>query len=277
MKNITKTLVLISLLSLTAFAQTKPKAPVKPQNVKPNVKPAVNSAAKPSAVKPNKKPEIKKMNAKQVTKAETKPEAKSDVPESEASVKPTIFKGEIVGNTYTNKIYNFEITLPENWILPGEEFEKIAREQGINLNMETPKATDPKIQPKLNQMKNNISVLFNAFKYESGTDKNAFLRVSVEDLQDLPQVKDAVDYFDLMRETYKNIKLPADFKYSETQAERLGKWQFGFLDTSNKAGKKRMYATVRNGYALMLTLTYKSEEDLAALKSVLAAGNFRLK
>jgi hypothetical protein len=276
MKIITKTLVLISLLSLSAFAQTKPKAPAKPPNTKTAEKKAVASSAKPP-VKTNKTPEIKS-NAKPIVKPESKPATGSNAAkEAETWVKPTIFKGEIDGNTYTNKIYNFAITLPEDWVLPGDEFEQVARGQGVNLSMETPKAVDPKIQPKLNQMQSNVSVLLNAFKYETGTDKNAFLRVSVEDLQYLPQVKDAVDYFDLMRETYKNIKLPADFKYSETQAERLGKWQFGFLDTSNKAGKKRMYATVRNGYALMFTLTYKNEEDLAALRNILAAGNFRLK
>jgi hypothetical protein len=51
--------------------------------------------------------------------------------------------------------------------------------------------------------------------------------------------------------------------------------QFGFLDVSHGAGKKRMYATMRGGYAIMFTLTYQSEEDLAALKKVLADGDFR--
>jgi ribonuclease I len=110
-----------------------------------------------------------------------------------------------------------------------------------------------------------------------GTQENAILRISVEDLKALPQIKDAVDYFDLMRETFKAVKLPPDFKYSETQAEKLGRMQFGFLDTSNKTGKKRMYATVRNGYAIMFTLTYKADEDLATMKNVLAQGNFKLK
>jgi hypothetical protein len=36
-----------------------------------------------------------------------------------------------------------------------------------------------------------------------------------------------------------------------------------------------MYATMRGGYAIMFTLTYQSEEDLAALKKVLADGDFR--
>lgn len=250
MKNIINALIFISLFSIAAFAQTKTNSALAPKSVK--AKPAVKPVAKPSA-KPNTAAPVKQ------------------------NIKPAIDKGEIVGTNYTNKAFNFAITLPENWIIPGDDFEKIAREQGFNLDLQTPEAVNPIIQTKLNQTTTRVSVLLNAFKYVTGTEENAILRVSIEDLRALPQVKDAVDYFDLMRETYKNIKLPADFKYSETQAEKLGKMQFGFLDTANNAGKKRMYATVRNGYAVMFTLTYKSDNDLAAIKRALAEGNFKLK
>lgn len=313
MKNITKAFVLLALLSPAAYAQTKTKVAPKPrteksQTAKPSNKPAAKSAATKSTTKPDvkssakhpvkaetkkavtkktetkkaetKKAETKKADTKKIVtkKAETKFPSK---PNAAAPFKetgnPAVFKGEVAGKTYTNGIYNFAITLPDSWEIAGDDFEKNLRQQGFDLNPEAPKAVDPKLQPKLNQMAKNVSVLLNAVKYVEGSNENAVLRVSVEDLQALPQVKDAVDYFDLMRETYKNVKLPGDFKYSETQAERLGKWQFGFLDTSNKAGKKRMYATVRNGYALMFTVTYKSDEDLAAIKNVLAEGNFKVR
>ncbi len=259
-------------------------------------KPAVKSATK-TAVKPATK-SVEKSAVKSVTKTAAKPAAKSEektakktaekLPAKPAAksnaatsvkqnVKTAVDKGEVVERTYTNATFNFEITLPDEWIIPGDDFEKIVREQGFDLNLQTPKAVNPIVQTKLNQTASRVSVLFNAFKSVAGVDETAILRVSVEDLRAVPQVKDAVDYFDLMRETYKNIKLPADFKYSETQAERLGRMQFAFLDTSNGAGKKRMYATVRNGHAVMFTLTYKSAEDLSAIKNALAAGNFRLK
>jgi hypothetical protein len=78
-----------------------------------------------------------------------------------------------------------------------------------------------------------------------------------------------------MRATYQNIKLPANFKYSETQAEKLGAMQFGFLDISTARGKKRMYATVRGGYAIDVHAHVSTaNEDLAALKKVLAARRF---
>jgi hypothetical protein len=101
--------------------------------------------------------------------------------------------------------------------------------------------------------------------------------VSAEDLILKPQVRDAVDYFDLMRAMFSTMKLPADFKYSETEAEQLGRHQFAFLDISTNAGKKRMYATVRNRTAIMFTLSYTSDDDLQTLRRVLTVGNFSLK
>ncbi|HEX8637115.1 MAG TPA: hypothetical protein VF692_03555 [Pyrinomonadaceae bacterium] len=183
--------------------------------------------------------------------------------------------GEIVGKTYANKDFNFSVTLPDDWEIADADFAQRLKKEGFNLSLEMPKAASTNVQSKLNAAVSRVQILLTAYRASPETNQNAILRVSIEDLSSVPQVKDAVDYFDLMRATYRNIKLPAGFKYSETQAERLGAMQFGFLDVSSGAGKKRMYATVRGGRALMFTLTYNTDEDLAALKNVLAAGDFR--
>ncbi len=103
------------------------------------------------------------------------------------------------------------------------------------------------------------------------------MRISVENLSANPQIKDAVDYFDAIRAAFKAITLPPDFNYSETKAEKLGTMQFAYLDTSSSAGKKRMYATVRNGYAIMFTLSYTADDDLTTMRRILEEGNFDLK
>jgi hypothetical protein len=38
-----------------------------------------------------------------------------------------------------------------------------------------------------------------------------------------------------------------------------------------------MYATVQNGFAVLFTLTYSSDDDLQSLRTILADGNFKLK
>ncbi len=93
----------------------------------------------------------------------------------------------------------------------------------------------------------------------------------------MTEVRDAVDYFDLMRSQFKVMKLPPNFTYSETQAEKLGSRQFAYLDVSSDAGKKRMYATVKKRYAILFTVSYKDERDLQTMRQILSAGNFALK
>jgi len=192
-------------------------------------------------------------------------------------VKPGVDKGSVSGRTYANETFRFEVTFPDTWLLPGDDFEDFMRSKGIDMSLKAPDSLPPASRAKMNSALQRVIVLATAYRSMPGTAGNAIVRISAEDLSANPQIKDAVDYFDAMRASFVAMRLPADFKYSETQAEKLGMQQFGFLDVTTKDGKKRMYATVRNGYAIMFTLTYSSDDDLATFRSVLAGGNFALK
>jgi hypothetical protein len=222
MNNTAKILLIAALLSITAYAQ-KPKSPVKPKVL--TVKTAVKSAAK-------------------------------------SAPKIALDEGKLVGKTYTNQTLDFEITFPDNWMVPDKDFEAYMLKQGHDLRLKVPPT---------------ITILQTAYKFMPGTTDNAILRVAVEDLRLNPQIKDAVDYFDAMLKSFKTAKTPADFKHSDTQAEKLGEKQFAFLDSSSaETGKKRIYATVKNGYAILFTLTYINDEDVETLRNILSEGNFRL-
>jgi hypothetical protein len=194
-----------------------------------------------------------------------------------AAVKPGVDKGTVSGRTYTNNTFSFEITFPDTWLIPGDDFEAYMKKQGFDLSLKAPDSLPLSSKTKINQAIKQVSILLTAYRSMPGMADNAIARVSVENLAGNPQVKDAVDYFDAIRATYGTMKLPADFKYSETQAEKLGTMQFGYLDTSTKEGKKRMYATVRNGYAIMFTLSYSNDDDLQTFRYVLEQGNFSLR
>lgn len=182
--------------------------------------------------------------------AQTKPKPKPRPTPAKAA--PSVDKGTVSGRTYTNKTFRFEVTFPDTWQI------SLANTQ-------------------LDTIVKNVTVLLNVHRSTKSKTDNATIRISVEDLSPNPQVKDAVDYFDAIRSSYGSMKLPADFKYSETQAEQLGAMQFGYLDTSTAGGKKRMYATVRDGFAVMFTISYSKDADLQTLRSVIEQGNFRLK
>jgi hypothetical protein len=191
--------------------------------------------------------------------------------------KPSVDMGSVSGRTYTNKTFGFEVTFPDTWLIPDNDFEEYMKKQGFDLSLKAPDSLPVSSKTMINKAIKRVNILLTAYRSMPGSADNAIARISVEDLKINPQIKDAVDYFDAIRAMYKTMKLPPDFKYSETQAEKLGGDQFGFLDVSSKAGKKRMYAMVRNGFAIMFTLSYTQTEDLETFRQVLDQGNFTLK
>ena len=195
--------------------------------------------------------------------------------------KPTLVskidKGAVVGRTYTNRSFGFEITFPDTWLIPGDDFESYMKAQGFDLSLKAPDSLTPLSKAKVDRALKQVDILLTAYRSMPGTADNAIARIWVEDLSGNPQIKDAVDYFDAIRTMYKGMKLPADFTYSETQAEKLGTMQFGFIDTESKAGKKRLYATVRKGFAICLALSYSADDDLATFRQTIKEANFMLK
>ena len=189
--------------------------------------------------------------------------------------KAILDEGIVVGRTYTNAALGFEMTLPEGWTIAGDDFEAEAKRLGFDLSLKAPTTLQGVAKTKYDRALKRVNVLLTAYRTATpALAENAIIRISVEDITGDPQIKDAVDYFDAVRAMYKTMKLPPDFRYSETSAEQLGTKQFGFLGTSSDAGMKRIYATIKARNALLFTLSYKNNADLEALRRILSDAKF---
>lgn len=184
--------------------------------------------------------------------------------------------GILSGNIYTHIDLGFDITFPATWVIPGIDTEKYWKEKGYELRPKINR-NDPQQAANIRRFEKQVTLLLTAYRSAVGTPDNAVLLVSAEDLATNPKIKDAVDYFDLMRAQIGTMKLPPDYEYSVTQAEKLGAQQFAYLDITTAKEKKRLYATVRNGYAIILAFTYHQTEDLAAFRRILEEANFSLR
>ncbi len=189
-------------------------------------------------------------------------------------VKKGAERSETKGPAYANAEFGFAVTFPATWLIPGEDFEREMKNAGFDLSLSAPPELNGVERVRMDRALQNVKILATAYRSMPGSADNAIVRISAEDLLTNPQINDAVDYFDAMRSQFAAMKLPPEFKYSETGAEKLGKHQFGYLDTSGQAGKKRLYATVRKGHAILFTITYTKDEDLQVLRKVLAEGKF---
>lgn len=209
-----------------------------------------------------------------------KPKPRTAAPKTAVKTAPApeIDPGTTYLRTYTNKTFDFAVTFPDTWLIPDSGFEEYMKEQGVDLSLKFPPGLSSQTKSKIQtSAKKQVTVLLTAYKHLPGLKDNAVVRISVEDLKNFPQIKDAVDYVDAMRKTFQSIKLPAGFKYSETRAEQLGVKQFAYIDTETTDDKRRLYATVRKGYALLFSITYTEEPDLEVLRQMLTDGNFSLK
>ncbi|MBK6722350.1 MAG: hypothetical protein IPG58_03460 [Acidobacteria bacterium] len=141
--------------------------------------------------------------------------------------KSILDKGTVVGRTYRNETFGFEVTFPEHWTIAGDDFEVVAKRLGFDLSLKAPTSLKPVEKNQLDRALKRVNIFLTA--YRTATEniaENAIIRISIEDLTANPQIKDAVDYLDAVRATYATMKLPPDFRYSETQAEKLGAKQF---------------------------------------------------
>lgn len=184
--------------------------------------------------------------------------------------------GILSGNIYTHIDLGFDITFPSTWVIPGIDTEKYWKEKGYELRPKVDR-NDPQQAANIRRFEKQVTLLLTAYRSPIGTADNAVLLMSAEDLSTNPKIKDAVDYFDLMRAQIGTMKLPPGYEYSVTQAEKLGTHQFAYLDISTSNEKKRLYATVRNGYAIILAFTYHQTEDLAAFRRILEEADFSLR
>src|SRR5262249_5507852 len=142
-------------------------------------------------------------------------------PPAVVPVKEIVDRGTVSGQRYTNARLGFSITFPEKWRVRESGFEEDMLKQGFDIRLKAPDNLSAAEKARLNESLRRVEVLVTASRSLPGTADNAIMRVSAEDLKTMPQVKDAVDYFDAMRSTFKTMRLPPDLKYSETQAEQL--------------------------------------------------------
>jgi hypothetical protein len=202
---------------------------------------------------------------------------------SAASTAPTVAPvdhGIVSGRTYSNKTFGFAITFPDTWLIADDQYLVYMRSRGVDLTPKPPKAASALAQGQLDAAFKRVTVLISAYRSPPGSRENSVLLVAVEDVRHVNTsrpVKDAVDYIDLLRSTFQLAEMPADFSYTETQAEKLGSHQFAFLDTSGREGKSRLYATVRNGFAILFILNYTADEDLDTFRDTLARASFSVK
>jgi len=208
------------------------------------------------------------------------PPRPSSPPAAKSQPTGSVSQGTITGGVYKNSSLSFSFPLPDAWTVATPEFATYMKQKGVDISPKPPKAADPASQAKVDTNFKRLNVLLTTYRALPGSPQNSMIRVAAEDVRHLDTnrpVKDAVDYVDLMRAQLGAVRMPAGYKYSDTQAEKLGPNQFAYIDTLDNEGKTRIYVTVRKGYATLFSLNYVADDDLETFRDLLARASFALK
>lgn len=197
-----------------------------------------------------------------------------------ASAPSSIPRGSVAGGVYKNTFLGFTIPVPDSWTIATSEFTAYMTQKGVDISPKPPKAADPLSQKTVDTNFKRLNILLTAYRSLPGSPQNAMMRIAAEDVRKLNTnrpVNDAVDYVDLMRSQLHSVQMPASYRYSDTQAEKLGPNQYAYIDTEDSQGKTRIYVTVRKGYAILFSINYIADEDLETFRDILARADFALK
>ena len=201
-----------------------------------------------------------------------KPKAKA-APKPAAAAQTRVELGKLSFNIYTNDFFGLKFEFPAGWLVG----DNVLEEQLKQISQAEIKAANPQMQKSLNRAADRVTILLGGYKAMPGTPANASLRIAVESLQSLPQVKTGRDYFTRLFATFKAMKMPDVFKYSDVKTETIDNIPLDYIETSSGNNKKRMYATVRRGYAVLMTISYYEDADLETLHRVLTGADLDYK
>lgn len=205
----------------------------------------------------------------QKPKSKPKPKPKPTAPAAQVKVD----LGKLSGNTYANEFFGLKFDFPLGWLVGDNVLEKQLKEIS-ETQLQTKTAGQ---QKAVKQALVRVTPLLGGYKKLPGMPENASLRVMVEDLLPLPQIKNGKDYLTHTLGALQVLKMPADFKVSEIKSETVDNVPFDYLDVSLGDAKKRIYAVVKGNFALFITIDYYENADFEALRKILTEADLNYK
>jgi hypothetical protein len=183
--------------------------------------------------------------------------------------------GRIENGKYLNSFFGLEITLPSDWILLTKAQLQNLTEKGKKLL-----AGDNERMKKIVKAADvDDANLFGVFKYEMGAavNYNPNLILVAANLKNSPGVKTGDDYLFHARKLLKQSQL-YDYIDEECEKEIINNQEFYLMSAYIKAMglnlKQTYYATVRNGFALMVAISFIDDEEKDNLEKTVKSIKF---
>jgi hypothetical protein len=178
--------------------------------------------------------------------------------------------GRVENGKYINAFFNFELTLPQGWVVQTkEQMDNISK-----VGKDMIAGDDQGMKAMLDAAEINSANLLALFKYEVGAAVafNPSFMMVAENLKNAPGVKNGGDYLYHTREILKQARIQYQFTEDEFETKKIDGQEFYVMNTSfnymNRTVQQSYYSTIRSGFCISAVISYLDDEQKNELEAV---------
>ena len=186
-----------------------------------------------------------------------------------------IDSGTFKDSVYRNKYFGLTLTVPSEWSIQDQE----SRQQIMDRGVKMVGGEDKNLKAAIKASELQTVNLLTAFKHPVGTPVSFNPNIScvAERVRHMPGIKRGKDYLFHSRRLLESSQMDVSFP-RDISAEELGGANFDVMYTemalAGMTVRQKYYATVVKGYALAFVVSFTTEEEEAALQSILESVAF---
>jgi hypothetical protein len=180
--------------------------------------------------------------------------------------------GKVENNVYKNGYFNFELQIPENWVVQSKE----QQEKVKNAGREIISKNDKSINEKIKAEEITTATLLMVFKFPIDSVAGEFNSSFMMQAQNIKGVRGVENGEDVLDEIKKELlRVNSGFKIApDYSKEKIGSHDFYVMKVLNTYGgiediTQMFYVTIDRGFALSAILSYVGEEQGTVVKSML--------
>ncbi|MCH7774894.1 MAG: hypothetical protein IH784_10910 [Bacteroidetes bacterium] len=184
--------------------------------------------------------------------------------------------GRVENSKYINSFFDFEITLPPDWVIQNKEQTENLAEVGKDLVA----GDDKNMKAILKASEINSATLLAVFQYEVGAavEYNPKFMIVAENLKNAPGIKTGSDYLFHSRKLLKQSQIQYDYIDDEFKKEVINNQEFYLMNLSiNYMGlniKQVYYSTIQNGFSMSTIISFINDEQKNELEKVINSMTF---
>jgi len=182
--------------------------------------------------------------------------------------------GTVEDNVYTNNFFQFNLPFPKGWYTKIDEDQKLTKKTFDNMEGDNADRTD-----WIDAARVKTAILIVISKYEQGArvSFNPNMVLLVENISDFPGIRTGEDYLYKAVKMLETTNLKTKVKSKEYERHDFSKVFYSASLLTKMSGmkiKQKLFCTVVDGFCILASCTYETDEELVELYNVISGIEF---